>query len=338
MRPADILALQAELGSRLDDHRFSNMFDSYFVDTIASGRPAQDSSVPEHGYASKARAYLKLADAYRVESHMNRMIATHAHAFADDDTALGYEPPSESGFVVFEEPLALKEISGLEQYIHMLAWCPLTIGTELAGTHQASRGLLFYAFNDIFREADPVFVRNRTYEAKAPDYDIGYIDSIIGRFSLIFTLPCAFAWPMGESIVYPTDVTVSAQRYADMGMTADAGADNVRRYFTALCGLLSEVLPGAQREPAELDRRARKIAARQKIKPQVDLVTLRRIDENRNATGTGTPWSVRAIVVRHPRTYHRGTEREYTIWIEEHEAGPKDAPYSMRRKVRNLKR
>jgi hypothetical protein len=120
----------------------------------------------------------------------------------------------------------------------------------------------------------------------------------------------------------------------------EEGTLNYARYMASLWDLMGEtrtVVASEVRE-ADLDRMTRKFARRNKINTDITTLTLRRENRPTLHPGTGTPLSWRVPVNGHNRTYHRGTSDEFTIFIKDHERGPKGAPLRVTKKVHRLAR
>ena len=339
VRPVDILAMQGDLLARYGDPRFARGVNGYMASLIQQHDFLQGQSIDadDVDVVPALSGHLKVADAYRIEAHMNRRIIARADELNEHTLFGAIERPSATGFVVFEEPIRVKEARGREEAFHVLTWGPSKIAVPSKtddGWHYEADGVLFSAWNDQRREIDEVGRWNRT---KFPLDQQKLLGEVNGRWHLSHLEIAGPNWPLAPAFAQIHQGHQDWIRSAGDTPNPD-GTRNMRRVWFALFEMLTEVLPGIERTPAEITAKQARKAERMKIKPAVDLVTLRRIEQRPESLGTGSPIGVQYHVDSFPRTYHRGTPEEFTIYVRPHDRGPKDAPWSMRRKVRNLKR
>lgn len=321
MRALDVVAQHADLLERTRDRRMQHWIDGNAKDNLRM--PGQATA---EGTGRVVHNHLKVATAYHVEPAMLDVALRRAEHDLDSATPVaGYLPQVRHGFCVLGAPWWIVADPGRTQCVHALTWGAVR------------SGILVTAWTDASRDKDDVWNAIRhALEAERSAASMAVLDQVQGPWVIsnvtIITWDDLLGPPTQKAA---TDAVMSA-RHTDSKIIDIL---SVRRVMCTLWGMFDEVLPGAVREPVdEPDRRTRKLAKRLAIPTAVEMVRLRREETRAEHPGTGTPWRVRTMVEGHPRTYHRGTEREYTIWIPEHPAGPKDAPWSMRRTVKNLSR
>jgi hypothetical protein len=326
---ADVLRQQADLRDRFRDLTFvsATAYSYEYLNHIAV-EPAilslSMSSALEH------------ARAYRVEHQMTEKLMSRAMHMSDDHWI--QDPPFPSGFVVFEEPIRIKELRGRMELIHAIAWAPVHVNYRSGD--KAERGILVTTWNDIDREPDEVILERAELESERAA-------SHAGRWSITSIRPI-INYQVGTDWIDVPEET--KQKVIDDGEhTPEECTFNMLRIYAALFDMLSETVPATKRENAELTRTERKQAKHNKVSPEVCLVTLRPevdAEPKESHPGTGHPLTVRVPLgdpsdpdsVAFYRTIYRGTERERRVPVHSHWRGPQDAPVSQRKTVRNLAR
>lgn len=116
-----------------------------------------------------------------------------------------------------------------------------------------------------------------------------------------------------------------------------AGEFERRFWLSLLRTIVEEVFAPVRFRRADYRR-----AARAGIIPDVVVADLRRVKhtakEETLPGGETIMWSHRWMRSGHPRTIHKGTEKERTIWVREHVCGPKSMPLILKDRVHRLSR
>lgn len=323
----EVLRLQADLRDRFRDLTFVSA-------TAYSYEYLNGTGIEPVILSHSMTSALDHARAYRVEHQMTEKLVSRAMHMPDDHYL--QDPPFPSGFVLFEEPIRLKELRGRMEFIHAIAWAPIHINYRSGD--KSERGILVTTWNDIDREPDEVIAERGELESERAA-------SHAGRWSITSIRPI-INWTVGKDWV---DVSPEIkQKVIDEGDTPQECTFNMLRIYSALFDMLSESVPAAKREPAELTRTERKQAKHNNVRPEVCLVTLRpEVDPDKEShPGTGHPLAVRVPLgnpddpddIAFYRTLYKGTERERRVPVHSHWRGPQDAPVSQRKTVRNLAR
>jgi hypothetical protein len=109
-----------------------------------------------------------------------------------------------------------------------------------------------------------------------------------------------------------------------------------RRFWTSLLRTLKEEIFA----PVRFKRADYRRAARRGLIPDVVVADLRRVKHRSKEeilpTGETVMWSHRWMRSGHPRTIHKGTDKERTIWVREHVCGPKSMPLILKDRVYRL--
>jgi hypothetical protein len=288
--------------------------------------------------------HVQHARTYHVEPQMMELVQRRADDLSryDEVHRFGWsEPPFPVGFCVFDQPLETREMRNRIQRSVAVSWGPAQ--TVWQGQKASGRFLVFWAH--AYRAPDDL-----TAEALSGNYSVPDEEPLP---------PAAFeaqvarqgGWMVScmdfvslDQRVGPLRVQVRPERKQQIlieGNTwPEEGTLNYARYMASLWDLMGEtrtVVASEVRE-ADLDRMTRKFARRNKINTDITTLTLRRENRPTLHPGTGTPLSWRVPVNGHNRTYHRGTSDEFTIFIKDHERGPKGAPLRVTKKVHRLAR
>lgn len=109
-----------------------------------------------------------------------------------------------------------------------------------------------------------------------------------------------------------------------------------RRFWLALLRTVREEIFA----PVRFKRADYRRAARRGLIPDVVVADLRRVKhrdkEETLPTGETIMWSHRWMRRGHPRTIHKGTDREKTVWVREHVCGPDSMPLILKDRVYRL--
>lgn len=252
-----------------------------------------------------------------------------------------FEAPFAMGFLVFGKPLETIEVQGRTQKAVAMTWGPAEAKFESGDPPVSGRFVVFWsnlyrAVDDIHRESMlGIDTRVRSDDTIMSPAEFDRTSAMLGGWA-----PTLMDFIPFDARIGPPRIEVPLERRQLATIKgrpwAREGTSNYARIVASLWELMSETLSTAHTEP--LDRTTRRWAARAKIATDITVIKLRREAQHTISPGSGTPLQYRVPVNGHNRTYHRGTPDEYTIWIRDHERGPKDAPYRANRKVYNLVR
>jgi hypothetical protein len=231
-----------------------------------------------------------------------------------DDLPVGtYPPPRPNGFLYFEDPLVFDEIGGHQQIVYYLTWT--RVESEMIATSMTGRtaGWLITFWGDSYQNPDEVLLNIWKQEGSSAAMH----DRYFGRWA-----PVTIGWVSERSPVGTIAVSHDRLPPEKRARAIGGAVANPIRWVVALWQLLTETVPGTEREVTEeyLPKSIRKTARNRGFDP----------DE----------LGVTTVVLRRQRkpTQHPGTGRKptYRVEIEEYEAwrwvGPRDSP--TRQKVR----
>ena len=298
--PTDVLRQQVDLADQLADGTMlaewlGNMIhDQGHVDTAAAGLRL----------ARLVGQRLRGARTYRVAAAMTPAITLRAGTLHPDTVvARSAPPPRPSGFVVFEQPLRLREIRGRDQLTHALAW------VEITGLDARAPTWYVLPMGDLSRDVDAVM---------APTVaEHGGLDTWTrARGTWAPCTPMAFGprHTVGPTRTLLTD-DYRGRQAAEPGPPLQMSADNPVRHVAALWALLSETRPpaGVAQDPEHLDRATARRARREGVDPEVTTVLLRPV-VGRPGAGTGKPLDHRVWVEGgFTRTYWTGPGRTVPV-------------------------
>jgi hypothetical protein len=329
VRPAEILRWQIDLSARLGDprDRVAQAMDFIMTERNDGKRAELAANVAAH--IRHGRAYLVTADMLSVlqsRFESERWLPGTTHCPRD------IAPPRPSGFIVFEEPIAFRELRGRVQLIHVLTWGP----TEARlGNGRLMPGWAMGMFNDIARRPDDV--------AK---------EMIAEGEQLTRWQPIGGLWLARDERIGRPYRTLSDEERADYVAAHPGGPEiqtydhpNLPRYLVALWQLFAETIEtrGVTRaETQRPDRPGWRAAKRAQIDTDITVITLRHESKPVEHPGTGTPLGWRVPVTEHHRTYWvkdaDGVLRPEKRKIGLHWRGPEDAPERVTRKLERLAR
>lgn len=332
MRPAEILHWQADLSARLGSpgDRTARELDFIVAERADDKGAAMAATVANH--IRHGRAYLVTAAMLsvlqtRFESTTRLPGTTHCPT----DVA----PPRPAGFIVFEEPIAFREMRGRVQLIHVLTWGPAR--ARLGDSPSYTAGWAIAMFNDLARRPDDV--------AQSMFAD-GY--EPVGRWQPIGGLWLAQHERVGRPYRPITDEERSkalALHGDTPRVVIDAELPNLTRYLVACWQLFGETIgprSAVREEVQRPDRAGFRAAKRAGIDSDITVLTLRHERQPVEHPGTGTPLGWRVPVTEHTRTYWLkgadGLLHPEKRKIGLHWRGPKDAPERVTRKLERLAR
>lgn len=313
MRPADVLQRHVDLHETLAD--------VHGMQTMIATMVEQDGRSRESGYevARAIRRHLETAETYIVEASMNDEILRCTEHDIDGRVPFGQQmaPPSHSGFLVFAEPLVIREIRSRKQLIHTITW-----GTTLDA--RGEKGMLITFYNDTSREPDEVILSG------LPQVEIDVSMQICAGWSVVLTQLVSDQQKPGPSRIFPTPEKVKEVVATGIGRPLYEGHVNFLHLVLATWKLMSETIDCGEARTEYPDRPTARRAKRANVnKPEITVVTLRRLRRRTMNPGNGEPLKWRSTVKEHYRNQAWGPGRQLRrrILIEEHERGPEDAPH-----------
>lgn len=326
--PRDVLRMQVDLRDRLENPvgPLGKWVASFAEDQYRDVRASKSIADTVFRHVQHGRAYHVAPN--MVDMIVNR--AEHPEHFSGIEPIGSFTQPFNIGFCVLGEPLKTVEVRGRQQKTVAFSWGPADARYLDSGKTTVTPGVFLTEWSNAYLAPDEV-------HAWAMSQDPEYIDAIrlVGGWA-----PIVMDFiPLDAKIGPPRiDVPYEKRQLAVIeGWEWNRdGTSNYARLLAALWELMSETLSTAHTE--RLDRATFRFAKRAKIDTDVTVITLRREARETMHPGSGTPLQYRVPVNGHPRTYHRGAPDEFTIWINDHERGPKDAPYRANRKVYSLVR
>lgn len=335
----EVLQLHVDLRDRLANPQdvLSRLLDAYAADALG-----QSNSVSQ-----VVSMHVRHGRTYHVEPQMNDLIRRRAddlerypvtHQFGHS------EAPFSLGLCLFDEPWAEREVRGRIQRSLALSWGPAVARFESGASTRHGAFLVWWGHST--RAPDDMHEEQITGRSMVPSTGKmldpkGYADlnRRTGGWAITGMDFVPHDSRVGDIRIWPTEAKL-AQAAREGWTPWPDGTHNYARQVCALWDLMGETrsVVASETKGADLDRMTRKFARRNKIGTDITTLTLRREDRPTLHPGTGTPLAWRVPVNGHNRTYHRDTPDEFTIFINDHERGPKDAPLRVTRKVHRLAR
>jgi hypothetical protein len=339
MDARDVLHQQADLLARMDRPEMARLVRG----ALEEGQPADKREGATAEAIASITGALQFGEAFHVEANMTALAVRRSLVDVMGTTTFDeHLPPSQAGVMVLEEPIRAPELRGRQQFTHLITW------TRMWHLKTKRRGLVITEWNDIDREPDEVWRALR--EPVRPDEDLPadwqpWDDedetmwrARMGRWSLICIWAVSADQRLGPAWLHPTQA--DTERLAKLGIQASSSLNKLR-VMCALWDLMGETIH-VERRDAPLPRASRRAAQRAKIRPRVQVVTLRRRapEPDGPTEPTGRHVTVRYPVREHVRNqaYGPGRKLRRKIVIAAHERGPAGAPYSMTQKIYNLER
>lgn len=345
----DVLRIKADLRDRLRDPVFRKALAGQY-------EFINEHSIGGQTIGDTMGAVLDSSRTYRIEHQMTDAIMKRATQYRDDEAV--FEPPTRWGFVVLEKPIAIQEVRGRWELIHVITWGPVEFTFDPLSKASFARvgkpdlgssvnGVFLTTWNDTVRQGDEV------YQEAIKQYTAAQLmkSNHSGRWSCTTIRPVVTGNSEQKKYqVGPQHIDITAEKIQELHK--DGVYDfcektvNMNRVISALFELLSNPapIPATTHTSETLNRTERKQAVRNGVEPEVVLVTLNPTyklpDPERR--GTGTPIGVKYFVgaegddVAYYRTIHKGTVRERKVPVRPHWRGKPDAPESARKTVYNL--
>lgn len=306
----------------------------------------------QSGVSHQALAHLRAGYVFQVDAKIMGLVGQRCRELPLTAKMADFQPPTPCGFMAFEEPLRLPDVTGRVQAVSYVSWGGTRFGV---GGHRASvtaapgnplvrtdvarpgpgiydvGGQLIVYWND-HRRAPDDFSRKIL---DAPDIkhlarrDLGFILPVE-------VLPVMNIARVGPDVLAPTPE--DRHKVEAYGFEAREHP-NVLRRVLAVWSLMDESISD-HREDTDFKRPARRRADRLRVPRRVTVISLRRRADSEH-TGTGRPLDHQIWVRPHRRSYWVGTgaEREkITRNIDGHFRGPKNAPLVVTDKVYRLHR
>lgn len=331
LTPRDALRMHADVADRIaiPGGRMHDAVGSFAGDHFAdapSGPPI----------ANTVRTHLTRGRTYHVAPDLLALARRRADAMVDTATVeKDGMPPFAMGWCVFAVPLELTELRGRMVKHIAFSWGPARAARSRdalgGGLGDAVSGRFITLWGNAVSHPDEV------HASLSAHYPPGVYDGAIagtGGWTPTTMDFIAHGQRLGARIITPgEDEANRARRDGD----EPYDGYNWRRIIVALWGLMGETRTTAT-TTEHVDRPTMKLARRAKIGTDITVITLRRQAREVIHPGSGTPLQYRVPVDGHHRTYHRGTPAEFSIWINDYERGPKDAPYRANKKVVTLAR
>lgn len=352
MRPAELLACQADLVQRFDNEDFCEI-----ITGSVSGPylPADAFTPDEHGLIRHTKAdrdkwrarvpdWVKFesATAFQVWARAGMMIEVTEHMVdlinwvANEFEELDYVDldlaPGPYGMVHFAKSVKATDVHGEELWTDWMIWGP--VPGNVAG--RRCTGVL--AFNDMVASPDPQAVTAMT-EAQTDPLAWGSIRHL-GRWAYSSFTSLYQDERMGPK-EWPVDDlvdTIRRQGGSSLQMRI-VPTRNLTRFVYALWTVMNQ--PIAVLEQHQVDRATKRRMTRMKIPPQVTVITLRRPENPHRPDEEGhVEWQHHWIVRGHPRWQAYGPHRQERklIWINPHMKGNLDAPLHQSEKVYRVSR
>lgn len=276
---------------------------------------------------------------YRVQENMTDLVIERA-AQLDESLRMGdYPPPRPNGFVYFEDPLEFNEIRGRQQVAYYVTWTYIEAYNE-SRPDQLHQGWIVSLWGDAFQRTDEVL--REIWAQNGPDAQRFHAERF-GRWA-----PITIGWVSRSSRVGPFLLDKHHVQPQARDLVGDRAVANPLRWIAALWQLLSETVPGIERETVEehVPRSLRKTARNRGFDPDelgVTTVVLRRLRKPTQHPGTGRPQESRLwIEGGYTRTYWvgpKGHQRKVVRVIGGHWSNKdENLPVRNRRVVSELRR
>lgn len=346
MRPADLLACQADFVQRCDNETFAEILtgsmggpymppEAYrpneqgIIISSSAARKKWAERVPEWIRFESVRAaqnWARYGMAVNVTEHMVDLLNWVANDFEELDHVDTGLMPAPYGFVHFEKPIKTNDVRGEPLWTDWMIWGPVPTAYHQAHTIGA------LCFNDMILGPDPqaeVFLVDKTPGVETMLRNIGRW--AYSSFSTVYD-----GERLGPS-EWPVDDLVELGY--DRNLDHVVPTSNLTRIVYALWVVMNQ--PIATLEHHHVDRATKRRMERMKIPPQVTVITLRRPENpHRPDTEAHVDWQHHWIVRGHPRWQPYGPHRSERrlIWISPHFKGNLDAPLKQSDKVYVVKR
>lgn len=324
LRPQDVLSLQADLRSGLDQPavrrylggwlRYNEVLQEAPVTTAAMDRVG--------GIFADAQAWgLERSPAYYVDADAVALVRRAAADLPLTYTLEHHTPPSPHGFLVYAVPMTTTDRHGRLVAHRAISW---TSGeaNQLGGAAPAGNTGAVQVCQWTHLDDEDDYTTQLTQEYGRADLE----RRLGGRLQLSHTAPIPYGLPLG-----------SWDAYREARASTAHMATNLIEEAIAVWLLMRQPL-AAQEEVPQSPHRVRRWQ-RRGIPGSVSTVALRqrvRTPATQEGDGTRPEWSCRWVVDGHWHRYRTGTGRAQTEWryVHDYVKGPEDQPLVIRPRVR----
>jgi hypothetical protein len=350
MRPAELLACQADLVHKFDVEEFCEIItgsvsgpyrppDAFKMDEFGmvrhtkADRDKWRSHVPDWIKFEAATAFQTWARSgmmIEVTEHMVDLTNWVANEFEDLDHIDLDLAPAPYGMVHFAKSVKATDVHGEPLWTDWMIWGPVP--------QRNIRTIGVLSFNDMIASPDPQAVVAMTEAQNDP---VVY-DSVrhLGRWAYSSFVSVSQGERMGPQEWPVDELTATVRKQGGTNLEQRiVPTRNLARFIYALWTVMNQ--PIAVLEKHEPDRSTRRRMTRMKIPPQVTVITLRRPENPHRPDEEGhVEWQHHWIVRGHPRWQAYGPRRSERklIWIGPHMKGNLDAPLHQSEKVYRVSR
>lgn len=326
MKPAQVLDYQRALRDALRTGHYRNYLDGFLESMSVKSGMAPSRTVAHQGdaWADSEIRVLEIAYAFHVDAEMTPLIR-HAGAGMDEDFTWQKEVfPTDRGFLMFDDPLTLRELRQRTMRTAAVTW---HWGAGPNG--QAGVWLAMYSKWDDLKDEVAVELREKMGDAKMRALGPLHINHV------------AFV-PWGHTVGVTTAPIGAreAAHYAVAGDPIESGttSDNpLRDLYTTLLlmGQTITVVDDEQVTPA-----LKRHLGKKHIPARVVIIRLRRTEGSRQPGETMVDWAYRWVVRAYWRKqrYGPGLSQVKVILIAPFVKGPADKPLHISDKVYDLSR
>jgi hypothetical protein len=352
VRPADLLACQADLVHRFDVEDFCEII----VGSVSGPYlPADAFKQDEHGLIRTSKAqqdqwrervpdwikfestnafqtWARFGMMIEVTEHMVDLINWVANEFDELDHVDLDLAPAPYGMVHFAKPVKAVDVHGEELWTDWMVWGPIP------GTLMGQRAMGVLSFNDMVTGPDPQAVVAMT-EAQTMPHVWGSMRHL-GRWAYSSFTSLLQDERMGPQEWPVDDLIKTIRRQGGTSLEKRiVPTRNLTRFVYALWTVMNQ--PIAVLEKQEPDRATKRRMTRMKIPPAVTVITLRRPDNpHRHDEDGHVEWNHHWLVRGHPRWQAYGPQRSERklIWVNPHFKGNMDAPLHQSDKIYRVSR
>lgn len=324
MRPAELLALQADLHRRMSS---VPGFREVMANSLRNPYIVNNRTVPQlfegDRFVDRMSGWARHAMAIEVTPHMTDLVTWVAAEMHDTDQVVLDLAPSPYGLVHFEKALRVHDIRGDILHVSWLLWGPVP------GVQGRMTGVLH--LTDLHDPDGATDRYLRDMQESAPELMAPMDRWIYTGFGALLDGD-RVGPPFNDP--HPEIVNSDPDWHGDL-----TGSTNLTRLVSGLWTVMNQ--PIAVLEKHEPDRATKRRMTRMKIPPQVTVITLRRPDNPHRHDEEGhVEWQHHWLVRGHPRWQAYGPRRSERklIWVNPHFKGNMDAPLHQSEKVYKVSR